>query len=451
MPGLPESQQALAAAPEGFSAGMTGPENAARQFFKDFSAAAPLLIAVSGGSDSTGLLLAFHDAAIANGRRLLAATVDHRLRQGSAQEAVRVGALCARLGIEHFTLDWSGDKPATGLQAAARLARYRLLADLAARTGSAAIVTGHTADDQAETIAMRSTRSQAGAVGLSGMASAVLVDSRAWVVRPFLGIRRDEIRAFLNARSVGWIDDPSNDNAAFERVKVRAGLAGSQAVVQSMEKSANRQALADAAAEFLLQALDFPDGHVARIDLSAGNSSDPAHRIALETVIAIAGGQKHRPGRRTAKRVHDFVAAGQPGRLTAARAVVDLRREGLYIYRENRGLESIRLAAGETAIWDGRFEISNAGASEITIGSCRKAPALFVPIGPDPVPDGVMARALAGLPAMIEGADPGRQGCKRVLSLYNDFLPGFELGLANALAARIGLPLIADWPAKLPA
>ena len=94
---------------------------------------------------------------------------------------------------------WQGEKPATGLQAAAREARYALLADAAEEMGAQCIVTAHTADDQAETVTMRQSRSQADAPGLAGMADGVLVDRRVWVLRPFLGLRRADIRDYLSA------------------------------------------------------------------------------------------------------------------------------------------------------------------------------------------------------------------------------------------------------------
>lgn len=183
-----------------------------------------LLVAISGGSDSTGLLLALHEqlqAMPAKTVTLHAATIDHGLRNGSAAEAETVAALCATLGIPHVIRRWVGDKPKSGISAAARAARYRLLAEIAKEIGAAAILTGHTADDQIETIAMREKRSRnPRATGLAGMASSVLFENSIWITRPLLRSRRQTIRAFLQDRGHGWVDDPSNDNPAYERARI---------------------------------------------------------------------------------------------------------------------------------------------------------------------------------------------------------------------------------------
>jgi tRNA(Ile)-lysidine synthase len=182
-----------------------------------------VVIAVSGGSDSTALLFRTKEK-VSPATRLVAVTVDHALRQESAGEAAAVAALCARREVEHRTLRWDGDKPATGLMAAARLARYALLAKAATDLGGRVVLTGHTADDQAETIAMRMQRGEG--MGLAGIAPFTLHERKVWFARPLLGERRATLRDDLRRRGIGWIDDPSNKNETFERVRVRRDLSG---------------------------------------------------------------------------------------------------------------------------------------------------------------------------------------------------------------------------------
>ncbi|HXZ18039.1 MAG TPA: tRNA lysidine(34) synthetase TilS, partial [Roseiarcus sp.] len=126
------------------------------------------LIAVSGGPDSTALLLMAAEWAARRGARVFAATVDHGLRPESAAEAAGVALLSAKLSVPHATLVWSGAKPATRLQERAREARYRLLLAHAEKIGADRIATAHHLDDQAETVLFRLLRGS-GVSGLKGM------------------------------------------------------------------------------------------------------------------------------------------------------------------------------------------------------------------------------------------------------------------------------------------
>ena len=183
---------------------------------------------MSGGSDSLALLHLAHDWSQARGRDLIAFTFDHRLRDASAGEAVRVGEICRSLGIRHETLQW--DAPVSR-QSAARRARHAALACALKAQGGAVLLTGHTADDQAETFLMRARQGSTW-YGLAGMQA--LSPSPVWpegagvrIARPLLKARRSHLRHMLEARGAGWVDDPTNDNPAYERVRMRQLLAGS--------------------------------------------------------------------------------------------------------------------------------------------------------------------------------------------------------------------------------
>ena len=142
----------------------------------------------------------------------MAATVDHGLRPGSGDEARQAGAAAQALGIPHEVLLWQ--RAGSGnLMAAARDARLRLLSDWAHRHGLAAVVLGHTQDDQAETLMMRLNRG-AGVDGLAAMAPLRAALGIRWL-RPMLGLSRADLRHWLTARGIGWVDDPSNLNDDF--------------------------------------------------------------------------------------------------------------------------------------------------------------------------------------------------------------------------------------------
>lgn len=190
--------------------------------FRPLSGDNPLVVAVSGGPDSVALLALLAEWTGQGRPLLLAVTIDHGLRLEAAQEARMVGELCTRLGVEHRTRHWQGPKPQAGVQEKARAARYALLAEEARGSGAAAIVTAHTADDQAETLLMRMAAGS-GLAGLAGMAPRSAVNGVV-LARPLLGIEKARLVATCAARGLAFIRDPSNDDPRFTRIRWRGLL-----------------------------------------------------------------------------------------------------------------------------------------------------------------------------------------------------------------------------------
>ena len=198
----------------------------AKTLFADLRSAPALVLAVSGGPDSTALMVlaARWRAALKHGPRLLAVTVDHALRAGSDREARSVKALARRLAIPHRTMRWSGAKPATGLQEAARAVRYDLLASAARSIGAAHILTAHTREDQAETVLLRMARGS-GLTGLAAMARQTPLvgpeGAALLLVRPLLDLPKARLVATLEAASIAFSEDPSNRDPRFTRARLR--------------------------------------------------------------------------------------------------------------------------------------------------------------------------------------------------------------------------------------
>ena len=185
-----------------------------------------LLISSSGGPDSTALLwlAARWRKARKRGPKLIAVTVDHGLRPESKREAQAVAKLARKLGVEHRILRWTGKKPNTGIQEAARQARYRLLADAAQKAGAICVFTAHTLDDQAETILFRLARGSgvSGLVGMDITAPLPFPDPRGIViVRPLLSTSKSRLIATLEAAKVPYADDPTNRDPRFARPRWR--------------------------------------------------------------------------------------------------------------------------------------------------------------------------------------------------------------------------------------
>jgi tRNA(Ile)-lysidine synthase len=179
-----------------------------------------LALAVSGGADSMALLALGHAAFPG---QAIAATVDHGLRAAAADEAAMAAAYCVELGVPHATLAADRAIGPSDIQAGARAMRYDLLSAWAAGAGATMLATAHHADDQAETFLMRAARGS-GPAGLAGIRSRRDLGGLS-LIRPLLGWRRAGLRALVEERGVPFVDDPSNVDERFERVRVRRLLA----------------------------------------------------------------------------------------------------------------------------------------------------------------------------------------------------------------------------------
>jgi len=211
--------------------------------FADLTGEPALVLAVSGGPDSTALLYlaARWGARQSPAPKLYAVTIDHGLRPQSRREAAAVKRLAEKLGVAHRTLRWNEAKPATGLQEKARLARYRLLHGAARAARARCVLTAHTLDDQAETVLLRMARGS-GLAGIGGMARAIafagLMSSdrqaarpssprqprggdEVVLVRPFLHLPKARLIATLRAADIAYAQDPSNDDPRFTRARLR--------------------------------------------------------------------------------------------------------------------------------------------------------------------------------------------------------------------------------------
>jgi tRNA(Ile)-lysidine synthase len=158
-------------------------------------------------------------SALARGPRLVAVTIDHGLRAESAREARAVKRLAHALHLPHRTMGWRGSKPKSGVPAAARAARYRLLAKAARESGASHILTAHTRDDQAETLLMRLFRGS----GIAGLAAMARETEREGVrlARPFLNVSKSQLVATLRKAKVDFTDDPTNRDLNFARPRIR--------------------------------------------------------------------------------------------------------------------------------------------------------------------------------------------------------------------------------------
>ncbi len=351
-----------------------------------------LIVAVSGGADSTALM---HFVAGWCRRRgtadcqMLAITIDHGLRPEGAGEAAEVARQAAGLGIEHRTLRWSGPKPTTGIQAAARTARYDFLHAIAVEAGHSsptAILTAHTADDQAETLLMRLARGS----GVDGLASIPAVGCLQrpdrWgqilsypLIRPLLAVPHARLVATLRVAGIPFADDPSNRDSRFERVRVREALSlleglGFDRI--ALARTADRMQAARVALELATdrlaeRAVEPVLGLVYEIDKDMlGEAPEETGIRLLRRMLALAGGAGRPAELSTIENAYRQLSQAKAGRmaLTLGGCIVEtFRREAgqreagdrtwLRIYREparDGGPPPILLNSGEHGLWDRR-------------------------------------------------------------------------------------------------
>jgi len=283
-----------------FSADPLSPDH----LFQDIPTDLPVLVAVSGGSDSMALLLLSNIWAQKHDVQLQAVTIDHGLRPEAAAEAAFVESVCAGLEIPHVTLAWEGIKPSFGIQETARQSRYSLMDDFAHDIGAEIILTGHTRDDQIETVLMRALRGagesgQGDGRGLAGMARTTWLYGGRKIIRPLLGADRATLRSYLANVPQTWIEDPYNHDKSYERVRLRQYLSEHAEERVRIERLARvsarlRAIQSRAVAAFLDAACTVSAGPVYRLDSShIPDRSNPVFAQAVQVLVAMAGGQLH--------------------------------------------------------------------------------------------------------------------------------------------------------------
>ncbi|MBX3496588.1 MAG: tRNA lysidine(34) synthetase TilS [Parvibaculum sp.] len=383
-----------------------------------------IAVAFSGGPDSLALLILA--AAWARGRpgvRLVALTVDHGLRAGSAAEAVTAAGLAATLGVPHRILTWTEPKPGSGIQAAAREARYRLLAAACREAGAGDLLVAHHLEDQAETFLLRLRRGS-GVDGLAAMPEARALDAGTpplRLLRPLLDLPRARLAATVAQAGLTPVLDPSNENDRFDRVKIRQAMSALEALgfdAAGLADTAGRMARARAALEAqtaaLLDAYAVLSrfGHVEVEAAGFARASAETRLRALAAILKCVGGRAYGPRMDGLVALDASLADGTLGRGRTLNGVkFSLARGRLLAVRElaaARKSAPLRLAPGATGTWDGRFDVRLDAAGPHSYLDVRALGAeglgllasagLALPLAP--------RTALAALPALWAGPVP---------------------------------------------
>lgn len=353
-----------------------------------------IAVAVSGGADSLCLALMAHDWAVDRGIEVIGLTVDHGLRPESAAEAEQVHAWLTERKMAHHILTWTGDKPKTRVEEKAREARYRLLLDWCHHQKVSCLLLGHQLEDQAETFFLRLARSS-GIDGLSAMRP-VTIREGVFLVRPFLDVHRDSIRGYLRTHyRQKWIEDPSNQDDQYERVRLRKAapiLSQLGLTPQAVSLSAKRLARVRGCLEtltdsFLKKQVVWSHGGYAFIPSEAWENlpQEIALRVLSFVLETIGGGSVPRLEqleKRCRPQMQDQTLAG---------CEIVPCRTGFYVCRERAQMAApVRLKAETPTHWD-RFYV------------CVSKEATIAPLQEALSQTGLPAKVRRTLPALYDG------------------------------------------------
>ena len=340
-----------------------------------FEAQPTIAVAVSGGRDSMALAFLCSRWVRSQGGRAVLLTVDHGLRPEAADECAFVEAWAQENGVECHILTWSGPKPISGVQEAARRARYALVEGWCRANGVLHLFLAHHQDDQEETLLMRLSKGSE-PLGLAAMAPVVEM-RHLRLLRPLLGIARDRLEATVKQEGIGWVDDPSNDDAKYERTRMRRlnrtlkgeGL-GSHVLTEMAESFRSFRGQTDVfAAQFLGVHCSLHSAGFARMSKAALAQLDEEGAIlTLGRLVRTVGGLAYTPQRHKLTKLQTRLAEAPKSAATLGNCRFAERGGFLFVFRESRNLPApLPLTPDETRLYDSRFQVRAPMA-------CRVAP-----------------------------------------------------------------------------
>ncbi len=329
-------------------------------------------LAVSGGADSVALMLLLKDWLSKRTEKgepsttIHILTVDHGLRPESQHEVLWVKKQAEELNFPVAILRWQGEKAKSSIQEKARDARYQLMSEWCHSNNIPAIITAHHLDDQAETVIMRLARGS----GIDGLAaiSNIRYLHNIILLRPLLDVSKKELILYLKSINVDWLDDPSNDNTDFERVRIRNAFPTLQEIgleSSAIARSAKRIRRASNALDYYAQQslvqlcrLE-PEGY-AVIDRNAvfGLPEEVSLRC-LTKLVHLIGGKAKIPSMQKMENLYEQLKSNQAEDTSVAGCVIRQIRNTLLIAREVRSRMQVteQIAPGSEVLWDNRFRI----------------------------------------------------------------------------------------------
>ena len=325
-----------------------------------FESTPRLAVACSGGPDSMALLGLTHDWTKRSGGNVVALIVDHRLRIGSSREAAEVAKALCRYGIRAEILTREGGEIHSGLQERAREARYRLLQEYCRKHGILHLLVAHHRDDQVETVFMRKAKAS-GVDGLAGM-TFLLEYKDVRILRPLIDCSKGRLRATVASWNLPVVEDPSNNDERFERVRIRRrptapALANELIEVASRNSLVRRDRESAVAAGLAQTCALFPEGYALLDPLIFSSVSTEIAHSCLAAICAMIGGKAHPPRRaRTAQLLKVLTEDRISGGRTLSGCRIVPKGQKLLFFREANHIEPA-MRVETDILWDGRFRV----------------------------------------------------------------------------------------------
>ena len=382
--------------------------------FAAIAEARHVALAVSGGANSLALLDCFDRWRRQRPRPdEIVLTVDHGLREGSAEEALHVTEVAARRGVAARLLAWGGPRPSSGVEAAARAARYRLMLAAAREAGASHLLLAHHRDDQAETFLMRLSHGS-GLFGLAAMRPEVGA-GEVTILRPFLDLPRTRLVATAAAAGLVPVEDPMNADPRFLRARIRRlmpllaanGLGPAEIGASARRLAAAADMIEAAASRVIAAAFACDDLAIAWLDPRRLFGEAVEIRLRTLTRVLQAIGAEPYPPRLEKLEALDRAMAQAKGRFkrTLAGAVIERRGARFALYREagRDGLPEIAVKGAASLVWDHRFEITigDGAPQDVMLGALGETDRRKLGVRAGDAP----ADALAALPAFRLGAE----------------------------------------------
>ena len=321
-----------------------------------------IAVAVSGGSDSMALSFLIYNWCKGKEVKLVAISIDHNLRDEAKNECQFVKETMTSFGIEHHTIKWVGQKPKSNILAKAREARYSLLIDFCKNNAIDTLFVGHNKEDVAETFLLNLERGS----GLDGLSSinSVTRFSDIDIIRPLLSISRKELQDYLKKIDITWINDPSNEDKKYSRVRIRQNLLGNDLAIDRIVLAANhlrsaKKYLDKKMAEiFTLVANILPFGAI-EINLEKFFALDEYEQISILTrSLQIVSGKNFKPRFNNFKILYQQILQDQHLSKTFMNCHLQKFKSKLIIFKEDKNIEIFKSKGTKEIFWDNRFKIT---------------------------------------------------------------------------------------------